>query len=173
MQIDEVVDAFERDILNGRARWVADLDETFRDYPVEGHRFDMCARGQTRGKGFILSRFFAWTVLPNYKVSLYAQAVRDSRNFVRGRLVELLRFVRRDVEKRGLKWAWLVLFFEGDLPSAIASSIETYDKNDIGIASVNAYSGNVLVSNNQLGRSLVRHMRLDRLVSGLERGKGK
>jgi len=133
----------------------------------------MCARGQTRGKGFILSRLFAWTVLPNYTVSLYAEAVRNSKDIVGGRLVELLRFIRRDMEKRGLKWAWLVLFLEGDPPSQVARSIETYDKNDIGIGGVNVHSGNVLVSNNLLGRSLVRQMRLDRLVPRLERGKGK
>jgi hypothetical protein len=173
MQIGELIDRFERDILNGRARWVADLSETFRGHPVEGHRFDMCARGQTRGKGFILSRLFAWTVLPNYRVSLYAEAVENSKNIAAGRLVELLRFIRRDMEKRGLKWAWLVLFLEGDPPTQVARSIETYDKNDIGIGSVNAQSGSVLVSNNLLGRSLVRQMRLDRLVPRLERGKGK
>jgi hypothetical protein len=173
MQLQQVIDGFERDILSGRARWIADLSETFRDYQITGHTFDMCARGQTRGKGFLLSRFFAWTVLPNYKVSLYARAVRDSANLLRGNLIELLQVIRKDMEKRDLKWAWLVLFFEAAPPSQIASLVESYNKNDIGIGTVNAYSGNVLVSNNLLGRSLSKHIGLDRLVSRLEHGKGR
>jgi hypothetical protein len=173
MQLDVVLDAFERDILNGRARWIADLSETFRDYQLSGHTFDMCARGQTRGKGFLLSRFFAWTVLPNYKVSLYARAWRDSTNLLRKHIIELLQAIRKDVEKRELKWAWLVVFLEGNPSSQVASFVESYNNDDVGIGTVNTYTGSVLVSNNLLGRSLLRHMRLDKLVSGLEQGKGR
>ena len=171
--LDDVVDALERDILNGRARWIADLNETFRDYTLDGHKFDIYARGQTRGKGFILSQFFAWTVLPNYKVSLYAKAVRDSAQFLRGNLMEFLRLIKKDMNERGFKWTWLVLLFEGDTPSRISSIIEEYGENDVGIGCVNAYSGSVLVSNNLLGRSLLQHMRLKHLVSGLERSKSR
>jgi hypothetical protein len=173
MQLEQVLEAFERDILSGRARWIADLSETFRDYKLSGHTFDMCARGQTRGKGFLLSRFFAWTVLPNYKVSLYARASRNSANMLRRDIIELLQVIRKDIEKRELKWAWLVLFLEGNPSSQVASFVESYNNNDIGIGTVNTYSGSVLVSNNLLGRSLLRHMRLDKLVSRLEHGKGR
>ena len=171
--LDSVADVLERDILYGRARWVADLNETFRNHPVEGHIFDLYARGQTRTKGFLLSKFFAWTVLPNYKVSLYAKAVRDQANFLRGSLAELLQLISKNMERSDLKWAWLVLLFEGDPPVRISTLIEEYNKNDIGIASVNTYSGSVLTSNNLLGRALVKHMKLDKLVSELEHSKRK
>ena len=171
MQLDEVLDAFERDILRGRARWVADLDETFRNYAIGGHRFDMYARGQTRGRGFLLSRFFAWTVLPNYRVSLYARAVRNPSSFARESLVELLQFITGDMEKRALKWAWLVFLFDGTPPSTIANYIQAYDNNDIGVGSVNTRSGEVLVSKNLLGRSLLRYLRLDKLVPRLEHSR--
>jgi hypothetical protein len=171
--IDQVVDELEREILEGRARWVADLNETFRDYTLEGHRFEMFARGQTRGQGFMLSRFFAWTVLPNYKVSLYARVVRDPTNFQRGNLLDLLKVLKQEMEKRNLKWVWLILFFEGDPPDRISSLVQEYNKQEIGIGCVNAYSGAVIISKNVLGRSLVKQFGLHRLVSGYERKSGK
>jgi len=170
---DSLVDLFELEILRGRARWIADLNETFRDHSVGKHKFDLYARGQTRGKGFMLSQFFAWTVLPNYKVALYARSVKDSASFLRSSLLELIQEIRKEFEKYGLKWAWLVLFFEGDPPERIRSAIEDYQKSDIGIGTVNAYSGSVVVSNNVLGRSLTRQMRLHKLVSELEYRKGR
>lgn len=171
--LEELVDALERAILDGRARWIADINETFRGYALEGHRFDVYARGQTRSKGFILSQFFAWTVLPNYKVSLFAKAVTNPAQFLRGNLIEMLRLIKRNMEKHNFKWAWLILLFEGDPPDRISSLIEEYSENDVGIGSVNAYSGKVIVSNNVLGRSLLKHMRLEQLVSRIGQGKSR
>lgn len=173
MQLESVMDAFERDLLSGRARWIADLNETFRDYPIGGRKFDICARGQTRPKGFLLSKFFAWTVLPNYKVTIYAKAIRDSANFHRGNLIELIHDIKTDQERRDLKMAWLVLFIEGHPPRGVANLIETYDGDGLGIGSVNVNSGELLISRNLLGSSLLKQMRLHRLVSELERSKGK
>lgn len=170
---DEVVDALEHAILEGRARWIADLNETFRDYLLEGHKFDIFARGQTRGKGFMLSQFFAWTVLPNYKVSLYAKAVTNPVQFMKGNLIQLVGLIKKNMEKDNVKWAWLILFFEGDPPDRIREMIKEFNDNDVGIGSVNVYSGNALVSNNLLGRSLVKHMRIQELVPNFERRKGK
>jgi len=173
MQLDQVIDEFEREILRGRARWVADINETFRDYPVGGQSFDVCARGQTRGKGFLLSRFFAWTVLPNYKVSLYAKAIPNTADFHRGNLIQLLHDVRMDKERRDVKWAWLVLFLEDAPPRGVANVVETYDRDDLGIGCVNVNSGNVLVNRNLLGSSLLKQMRLHRMIFEFERRQSR
>ena len=171
--IDQVVDELEHEILQGRARWVADLNETFRDYSLEGHKFEMFARGQTRTKGFMLSRFFAWTVLPNYKVSMYVRVVRDSTSFQRGYLLDLMKILQQEMEKQNVKWVWLILFFEGDPPDRISSLVQEYNKKEIGIGCLNAYSGAVIVSKNVLGSSLVKHLGLHRLVSNYERKSRK
>jgi hypothetical protein len=167
--IEQVVDELEHEILEGRARWVADLNETFRDYSLEGHRFELFARGQTRGQGFMLSRFFAWTVLPNYKVSLYARVVKDSSNFQRGNLLGLVKVLKKEMEDRNVKWVWLVLLFEGDPPERISSLVQEYSEKEIGIGCVDVYSGAVVVSKNVLGSSLVKHLGLQHLVSKYER----
>jgi len=171
--LDDAVGVLERNILAGRLRWIAELNETFRNRNVDGHIFELFARGQTRSKGFLLSQFFAWTVLPNYKVSLFAKAVRDQANFLRGNLTELIQLIARNMERNGLKWAWLVLFFEGDPPSRVSTLIEEYNRNEIGLGSVNTYSGAVLTSNNLLGKALVKYMRLNKLVSEVEDSKRK
>lgn len=133
----------------------------------------MFARGQTRGQGFMLSKFFAWTVLPNYKVSFYVRVVRDSANFQRRNLLALLNVLSNEMERQNLKWVWLVLLFEGDPPERIGSLVQEYSKKEIGIGCVNASSGAVVVSKNVLGSSLVKHLGLQYLVSKYERKSRK
>lgn len=173
LKLDALLERFEREILSGRARWIADLSESFRDYKLNGDSFDLMVRGQTRPSGFLLSRFFAWTVLPNYRVSLYVKTIKNSMNFSQSKLSELRRIIKNEMERHDMKWAWLVLFFENDAPSEVQSSIEGYDRADVGIGSISVSSGAITVSNNILGRSLLRQMRLHKLLSELERKKSR
>ena len=41
-------------------------------YDISGESFPLVAKGNTRPKGFLLSRFVAFTVMPDYQVCLYA-----------------------------------------------------------------------------------------------------
>ncbi len=168
MELETILDAFERDILAGRARWIADLSESFKETSIGGHTFNLVIRGQTRPSGFILSKFFAWTVLPNYGVSLYVKGVKDQTDFGRAKLVEFVRIVKNDMEEHNGKWAWLVFLFETDPSSQVMNFILEYDRNDLGIGCFNITSGSMPVSNNLLGRSLVRNLSLNRLVSKIE-----
>ena len=169
MSLIALADEFEREIIKGRARFIAELNESFRDYSIKGANFDLYIRGQTRSKGFALSKFFAWTALPNYRVALYGRVVRDAGQSTRRTILELVDLIRSEIKENDLKWAWLVLFADEDLPTNVQNLVERFDINEVGIGVLNANSGKLLHSNNLVGRSLKRYMRVDRLVRRLAR----
>jgi hypothetical protein len=153
------VNLFESRLIRGGTRLVADLTEFFRDYRVEDTTFTIYARGSTRNRGFLLSRFFAWTVLPNYSVSLFC-VDEGGALLTTEKVRKNLDTVTRITKDEDLKWAWLVFFSNRDLPPPIVSFIARYDKKELGLAAASTSSGQIVLSNNQVGRSIGRQLKL-------------
>ena len=165
----DLVGGLERELQQGRARWLADLNETFRDYQVSGEVFPLLARGATRPKGFLLSRFLAYTVMPNYNVCMYAQWVDGSH--AKEHVMRLLRIVETQREQKDIRWSWLLLLSNEPPPDSVNKLISQFGNRDIGLGYVNTSTGEMSTSPNQLGASMANQMRLKRLVSDLRRRK--
>ena len=165
-----IFEGLEREIQRGRASWVADLSETFREYQISGEVFPLIARGGTRPKGFLLSRFVAFTLMPNYNVCLYACTLDAEKNS-KTEVMRLVRVVETQRDQKNIKWSWLLLLAENDPPSSTASLIEQFGNQDIGIGCINIVTGRVITSPNQLGRSLTGQMRMNRLIQDIRRRK--
>lgn len=157
------VEAFERNLIRGGARWIADLNEFFKDYQAEDTSFTLYARGRTRNTGFMISRFFAWTVLPNYSVALYCI---DEKNNVFG--LETLRtkieLVTRLAKNDELQWAWLIIFSERNIQPAVVAFVSRYDRKDLGVAIASVESNQIVLSNNQLGKSIEKQLGLKKAL---------
>lgn len=163
----DLLTGLEREIQRGRAVWVAELNETFRDYQLSGEIFPLFARGGTRPKGFLLSRMFAYTIMPNYNVCMYVNWV--DRSDSKAQVMRLLRIVETQRDQKNIKWSWLLLLGDDSAPSSVSRMIDEFGNRDIGIGYVNVLSGEIIVSPNQLGRSMVNQMRLNRLIHDLQR----
>ena len=163
----DLLRGLERDIQRGRAYWVADLSETFMDYQLSGEVFPLFARGGTRPKGFLLSRMFAYTIMPNYNVCMYVNWV--DRSDSKAQIMRLLRIVETQRDQKNIKWSWLLLLGDESAPTSVSKMIGEFGNRDIGIGYVNVLSGEIIVSPNQLGRSMVKQMRLNRLIRDLQR----
>jgi len=161
----DLVSGLERELQRGRARWLADLNETFRDYQVSGEVFPLLARGGTRPKGFLLSRFMAYTVMPNYNVCMYAQRVDESR--AREHVMRLLRIVETQRDQKDIRWSWLLLLGNEPPPESVNRLISQFGNKDIGLGYVNTSTGEMNTSPNHLGASMANQMRLNRLVKDL------
>ena len=161
------LDIFERGLIRGGAKWIADLTEFFRDYKVGETSFNLYARGRTRNSGFMISRFFAWTVLPNYSVSLFCI---DAGSGILG--VETLKNrmdqVTRISKDEELQWAWLIFFSDRNIQPSVVSYVARYDKRELGIAVASTASKQIVVSDNQIGKSIEKHLRLGKAI-GVER----
>ena len=163
------IEGLERELQHGRTRWVADLCETFRDYQISGEVFPLVAHGGTRPKGFLLSRFFSYTLMPNYNVCMYAQWANGTHG--KEQVMRLLRIIETQRDQKNIKWSWLLLLSEEPPSNSVSSLIEQFGNKDIGLGYINILSGELNSSPNQLGRSMANQMRMKRLVSDLRRQK--
>ena len=165
----DLFDGLEMEIHRGRAGWVADLNETFREHVVLGETFPLVARGTTRPRGFLLSRFVAMTIMPNYNVCLYAYDLRNQERMQRSHLMRLIRIIGSQRDRKNIKWSWLLLFHNQELPPSLTRVIEEFGEKDLGLGSIDVGAGKLTTSSNQLGRSLARQMRMQHLMKDLRR----
>ena len=165
--IGPIFDGLEKEIQRGRASWVADLGETFRGYQISGEVFPLIARGGTRPKGFLLSRFLAMTVMPSYDVCLYAYDIGNSGSDAKSRIMRLIRIIETQRDQKDIKWSWLLLFCDQEPSTSVSRLIETFGNKDVGIGCIDVATGTLVTSPNQLGRSLSRQMRFHHLMRDL------
>lgn len=163
----DLFDGLEREIQKGRAGWVADLKETFRDYQISGETFPLLARGSTRPSGFLLSRLAAYTIMPNYNVCMYADRLDGTD--VKVQMMRLIRLIETQRDERDVKWSWLLLFGAEPPPDSVNRIIVDFRNRDIGIGYINTVSGEMSTSPNQLGRSMSNQMNLKSLMRDLRR----
>lgn len=165
------VDALERRLIHGGARWIADLNEFFRNYRADDVTFSLYSRGKTRSSGFLLSRFVAWTVLPNYEVGLFCEDAADDLLTVE-RIRKRIDVVSRISERENFHWSWLIFFSSRDIPSSVLSFVTRYDKKEIGIGMASTSSGQVIVSDNQVGRAIRGQLGLPKTLEGVKTRNG-
>jgi hypothetical protein len=165
----DFISGLERELQGGRTRWVADLNESFRDYPISGEVFPLLARGGTRPRGFLLSRFVSFTIMPNYNVCMYVQRVEGSH--AKEYVMRLLRIIETQRDQKNIKWSWLLLLSDEPPPESVNRVIGEFSNREIGMGYINISTGEICTSPNQLGRSMANQMRLNRLVGDLRRLK--
>jgi len=165
----DFISGLERELQRGRTRWVADLNESFRDYDVSGEVFPLLARGATRPKGFLLSRLLAYMVMPNYSVCMYTEWLDESR--AKEHVMRLLRIIETQRDQKDIKWSWLLLLSDEPAPDSLNKLIGQFGNEDIGLGYIDILTGETKTSPNRLGRSMANQMRLNRLVHDLRRRK--
>jgi hypothetical protein len=161
------IDALERGLIRGAAKWMADLTEFFRDYRIGETTFALYAKGRTRNSGFLISRFFAWTVLPNYSVALFC-ADEAEKTLALDTLRNRIDLVTRIAKSDELQWSWLIIFSKKNLHPTVVSFVSRFDKRELGLALASTTSNQVVLSNNQIGKSIEKHLRLSRAL-GVEK----
>ena len=163
------IDRFEWGLMRGGARWIADLTEFFRDYRVDDTTFSLYAKGKTRSSGFFLSRFAAWTILPNYKVGLFClNEARESLSTERIR--KRIELVNRISQSEGFHWSWLIFLSDENVPPGVLSFVARYDKKELGLAVASTNSGQMVISDNQVGRSIGKQLGLNKIL-GVEKSR--
>jgi hypothetical protein len=165
----DVFGGLEKEIQRGRTTWVADLNETFRGFQISGEVFPLIARGNTRPKGFLLSRFVAVTIMPNYEVCLYADVVKNSAGEAKSAIMRLVRIIETQRDEKNIKWSWLLLFSSEEPSELVTRFVQDFGNKDVGIGCIDVGTGKIVTSRNQLGRSLANQMRLNKLMADLRK----
>jgi len=143
----------------GRGRWVADFNESFRLYKVGDVTFDLFISGNTRMKGFLISRFFSFFLNPNYEVGLFAISTGPENAPNSKRLRKWILAVKSRMREDEMKWSWLVIV--GQTPTdLVRKHVEEATDPAVGIAYLDVVSRQIVSADTYLGRQLKRYIKL-------------
>lgn len=157
--VEETLEKLEKAMMKGRGRWVADFNESFRDFRVGDVTFDVFISGNTREKGFLVSRLFSFFLNPNYEVGFFA--IRTDRNNEPNsrRLKKWIFAVKSCMRKSEMRWAWLVMI--GDtLNESVTKTLAEAADPSIGIGYLDVNGRQIVSSENFLGRQLKRYLKV-------------
>ena len=165
-----IFDSLEHEI-HRRANFIADFSETFRHYGLSDERFQLLARGSTRPRGFLFSRLFAATVMPDYNVCMYALDLDAEKE--KSQVMRLVRLVESVKDEKNIRWSWLLFFSRREPSEDLKRFIEHFGNKEVGIGCLDISTGNMVCSPNQLGRSLQTQMRLNKFIGELSKQSRK
>ena len=157
--LDQYLLHLEKDLLVGKARWVADFTESFRNYSVGDIIFDLVVTGMTRPKGLLLSRIYAYFFTPNYRVACLALSVTPRLGLDRYRLAGIVRAVEKFMSRNKIDWSWIVLAKEDAFSEPLKSFVQGYRAQEIGVALLDLSSGDMTTSSSYLGKNLEKYAR--------------
>jgi len=145
-------------------------DRVLQGLPDWGHDFCPLRKRQNQKFGILDIKILSWTVLPNYAIALFCV---DEGEGSLG--IETLRnrvdVVTRISKDEDLQWAWLILFSMKNIQPSIVSFVSRYDKRELGLAVASTTVKQIVLSNNQIGKSIEKHLRLSRALGEEKSGK--
>lgn len=145
----------ENNLMAGSGRWIADFTESFWDFSVGDASFDMVILGNTRPRGFLLSRFFAWLTLPNYWVGCFVYSGDTELK----QLGTLIRSIKGYMEEQEMTWSWLVLTGEESFTRKAIAGLQKNKSHEIGISLVDLAAQEVITNDSVMGRRMRRFVR--------------
>jgi len=157
--VEDAIAKLEKEMMRGRGRWVADFNESFRAYRVGDVTFDVFISGNTRMKGFLLSRMFSFFLNPNYEVGFLAISTDPQNEPSPRKLRKWMLAVKSGMRKSEMKWAWLTVVGQFSSDSARRCVQEARDPA-IGVAYIDVNSRQVISADTYLGRQLKKYVKV-------------
>jgi len=155
----DIVDSVEKQLMKGKGRWVADFKESFREYRTHGLTFDVLVRGDTRVRGFLLSRFFSFVLNPNYEVACFILSLESGERLDEKSVARYLKVIKSVMKEQKIDWSWFLVVgrrFGGGVKKAVAGLSD----RALGVALVDAESHEMVNSDSYLGRQFRRYIKI-------------
>lgn len=154
-EIDFIVDMVEEKLAKGGLQWLAHFQEIRRDFVVGDITFPIYAYGGLEERGFLLSRIYSSFVTPKYKVHLLVYAANGiDRRFLRKLIISCKSKFGPD------DWILLALIQNGPLDRDVEDEVQTLADNRVGVVISSLASREDVYSNNVLGKSLRKNLKL-------------
>ena len=159
MSLDEKMTNIEKSLMAGSGRWIADFTESFRNFRANDVTFDAFVRGNTRMKGFLLSRVFSATINPNYSVGCFMISTETVKNFDRKFLAKVMGAVRSFIKESEMKWAWLIILSTKST-EGLKKSVESIKDQFVGVALIDVDSRSMVNSDSYIGKQAKRFIKI-------------
>lgn len=150
MRLEDYLGNLERDLMLGGGRWIVDFNEAFRDYELDGLKFDLLLIGSMRNRGFLLSRFISYLTVPNYWAACFVYSQDPELN----KLPQLTKSIAKFMQSNEYSWSWLIFPAEGGFSRKARSIVENHNQKELGVALVDLATKEVVASKSRVGRWL-------------------
>ncbi len=141
---EEYLRYVERSLFLKGGRWIANFDLAIRDVDLTEilkgkhlaepeKRMDLLLYGGVKGKGFVLSRAFAFLASPTYVVCCCAIEFKNPSKVKWSTIVNWIRHVRAIMEVMQFEWSWVLFFGNGSLPDKIQGHFERFNQREVGL----------------------------------------
>jgi hypothetical protein len=155
IELNIIKDLIEERLVKGDLRWLANFNEVRKDHTINGTTFPIYASGGLQERGFLLSRIFSGLVTPKYKVHFFFYGCSDLEpKFLKKMLLTFKKEFGTD------DWIFLNLVQKQPFQKDLKQTITEFADRSIGIAAYSLDTGEALSSDNTLGRSLLKNLRL-------------
>jgi hypothetical protein len=153
----EFLEKLEHELIEGKARWLAEFNESFRNVRLLHLDFDMVVEGSTRGRsGYLFSAILSRTMLPAYAASCFVKTLRGDTSFDAAELDKYISGLQLYVKDKEAKWSFLILVHSGNASRTLRERIQSLNNETIGVALVNVVTMEVLHNSSLIGRSAER-----------------
>lgn len=159
LTVEEYIAKLEKGLMSGRGRWIADFNESHRNFRIGDVEFDLLIEGNTRMKGFLLSRLFSFLLNPNYSVSCFILSTKSTRKLDQNFLKKVLASIRSYMKKNEIKWSWLFIF-STEKTQSLKNVIQRIDDQTIGVVLIDVNSKEMFPSDSYLGKQAKRFVKI-------------
>ncbi|TET20712.1 hypothetical protein E3J74_01970 [Candidatus Bathyarchaeota archaeon] len=154
-ELDFITDIVEERLAKGGLRWLANFTEIYRDYTLGDFRVPIYALGSLTEKGFFLSKVFSLFVTPKYKVHFLLHTTDEiSVKSLRNLILSCKRKFGED------DWILIGVVQKKPIEKAVRNAVLNIADERVGIAAYSLASKDEISSNNVLGRSLNKNLKL-------------
>jgi hypothetical protein len=154
MDIDEYLLRLEENLMIGSGKWIADFTESFRNHKIKNTKFDMFIKGNTRPKGFLLSRLFGYFAMPNYRVACFAY----SQPIEPKELNSMVKLILNFMEENNFAWSWFVLPKQSRFSNRVRDTIKKMGIEKMGIALVDLQNIEIECNPSYVGKRMKEHV---------------
>jgi len=158
LTVEEHIAKLEKVLMTGRGRWIADFNESKRNFKINDIEFDALIEGNTRMKGFLLSRLFSFLLNPNYSVSCFVLSTKPARKSDQKFIIRVLATIKSYMKNKEVKWSWLFVFSTEKMQN-LKNIIQKIDDKTIGVALIDINSREIFHSNSYLGKQAKRFIK--------------
>ncbi len=150
-----ITDMMEERLAKGNLRWLANFREIYRDYAIGDFTVPIYAVGSLTEKGFFLSRIFSAFVTPKYEIHLLLYTSTElSVKSLRKLILSCKRKFGAD------DWIFIALVQSKPVGKAVRDAVLNLADEKVGVAAYSLSSKSEISSDNVLGRSLKKHLKL-------------
>ncbi|RLG63509.1 hypothetical protein DRO02_06445 [archaeon] len=161
--------SIEKELMLGGGRWIAEFNESFRDFRVRDVKFHLYVRGKLRGKGLFISRIISYLFTPDYLLGCFVYEAGENVKVSRKQLSRMMEAMSERMRKDELRFSWLIVL-QDKVHEPLKNFVRRISRPDIGILLYERTSGE-LVHDRNLGIVMAKRVMNKLIKKWRRRGK--